>query len=172
MRLLVAAFTFALLTLTLAATQAEAQTEDSRWVRRVLRHECLEDGTCYRRYYYARRAERDRYAYYGRRAPQVRSYVRRFDDDDRENRGWCRDNKRVVGNQHLTMAGAKGEADKAWIQTIRFYYGEVFMDMGNARDVKYTCSRSSVGETLGQTFTRCEIEARPCKATAVESAEK
>ena len=170
---------------------------EATWVKRVLRTQCIEDGTCYRRYYYQRRAaERARRAYYAeqrptyyreryahrdrhdhrdryaeRRGPQVRGYTWR-DSDERDRSGWCRDMRRVVGNQHLTVNGAKAEADKAWIQSIRFYYGEVFMSLENAKEVRYTCSRSSVGETLGQTFNRCEIEARPCKAESVESAEK
>lgn len=174
MKLVAAALTLPLFALTLLVpSQSEAQAaDDSRWVKRVLRQECRENGTCYRRYVYLRRAAaRERQAYYGRR-PEVRSYVWRADDErDREGR-WCRDTKRVVGNQHLTINGAKGEAEKAWIQSIRFYYGEVFMSLENAKDIKFTCSRSSVGETLGQTFNRCEIEARPCKAEPLESAEK
>jgi hypothetical protein len=171
MRLSAAALTLPLFALTLLApSQAQAQVDDARWVKRVLRYECLEDGICYRRYYYQRRVYRERQAYYPRRTPQVRGYIRREDDEPQT--GWCRDTKRVVGSQHLTISGAKNEADKAWIQTIRFHYGEVFMDMSNAKDVKYTCSRSSVGETLGQTFNRCEIEARPCKAPPIQSAEE
>jgi tetratricopeptide (TPR) repeat protein/protocatechuate 3,4-dioxygenase beta subunit len=50
--------------------------------------------------------------------------------------------------------------------TVRFHLGEKYMDLSNARRVVYTCSRSSIKEggvtTLGQTFTRCEIEALPC----------
>ncbi len=173
MKLLAAALAIPVMAATLLApSQVQAQDDDARWVKRVLRVECRENGTCYRRYYYQRRAaERERREYYAaRRGPQVRGYTWRADDDDRDYRG-CRDTKRVVGNQHLTVNGAKAEADKAWIQSIRFYYGEVFMSLENAKDVKYTCSRSSVGETLGQTFNRCEIEAKPCKAEKVESAE-
>jgi len=172
MRLLAAALALPVFAVTLVApSQMQAQPDDSRWVKRVLRVECRENGTCYRRYYYQRRAaEQARREYYAaRRGPQVRSYVWRA-DDERAGR-WCRDTKRVVGNQHLTVNGAKAEADKAWIQSIRFYYGEVFMSLENAKEIKYTCSRSSVGETLGQTFNRCEIEARPCKAEPLESAE-
>jgi hypothetical protein len=173
MKLLAAALSLPVLALTLLAPSlTHAQDQDTRWVKRSLRIQCQEDGTCYRRYYYQRRtAERERREYYAaRRGTQVRGYTWRADDDDRDYRG-CRDTKRVVGNQHLTVNGAKAEADKAWIQSIRFYYGEVFMSLENAKDVKYTCSRSSVGETLGQTFNRCEIEAKPCKAEKVESAE-
>jgi hypothetical protein len=158
---------FAILTF-LGPFQAQAE-DDSRWVKRVLRQECYWDGTCVRRYHYVR-VYREREREIERRGPQVRGYIQRA-DDERET-GWCRETKRVVGSQHLTVSGAKNEADKAWIQSIRFYYGEVFMDMSNAKDIKYTCSRSSVGETLGQTFNRCEIEARPCKAPGVQSAEE
>ena len=75
---------------------------------------------------------------------------------------------RVVGNQHLTVDGAKKAADEAWAGDVRFRHGEIFMDLNNARTVIYTCSRSSIKEagvtTLGQTLTRCEIQATPCRA--------
>jgi hypothetical protein len=78
----------------------------------------------------------------------------------------CRDIRKAVGDQHLTVEGAKKAANDAWAGTVRFHLGEKFMDLGNARHVIYTCSRSSIKEggvtTLGQTLTRCEIEAQPC----------
>jgi len=50
--------------------------------------------------------------------------------------------------------------------TVRFHLGEKFMDLANARNIVYTCSRSSIKEggvtTLGQTLNRCEVEAQPC----------
>lgn len=157
---------------------ARSEGDDSRvYVRKSLWSSCEWWGTCYRyRYHnYDERWERVRVIY--RRAPvryhqPERSYreatlhYRTPDRDryDRDDRGGCRDIKRTVGDQHLTVPGAKAAADKAWIQMVRFHYGEVFMTLENARGVRYTCSRSSVGETLGQTFSRCEIEARPCKA--------
>lgn len=89
----------------------------------------------------------------------------RHDDRDRS----CKQAYKVVGNQHLTVDGAKQAADEVWAGTVRFHIGEKFMDLANARSVSYTCSRSSIKEagisTLGQTLTRCEIEARPCPAS-------
>ena len=80
----------------------------------------------------------------------------------------CRDVRRVVGDQHLTVDGAKKAANDAWAGNVRFHLGEVWMSLENARQVVYTCSRSSIKEggvtTLGQTLTRCEIEAVPCRA--------
>jgi hypothetical protein len=78
----------------------------------------------------------------------------------------CRDMRRAVGDQHLTVEGAKKAANDAWAGTVRFHLGEKFMDLTNARNIVYTCSRSSIKEggvtTLGQSLTRCEIEAQPC----------
>ncbi len=75
--------------------------------------------------------------------------------------------RRAVGDQHLTVDGAKKAANDAWAGTVRFHLGEKYMDLSNARRIVYTCSRSSIKEggvtTLGQTFTRCEIEALPCR---------
>jgi hypothetical protein len=78
----------------------------------------------------------------------------------------CRDLRRAVGDQHLTVEGAKKAANDAWAGAVRFHLGEKFMDLANARHIIYTCSRSSIKEggvtTLGQSLTRCEIEAQPC----------
>ena len=78
----------------------------------------------------------------------------------------CREIRRAVGDQHLTVDGAKKAANDAWAGTVRFHLGEKFMDLTNARHIVYTCSRSSIKEggvtTLGQSLTRCEIEAQPC----------
>ena len=108
------------------------------------------------------------------RHARVYSYVRR-DDDYREGGVGCRDTRRAVGDQHLTVDGAKKAANDAWAGMIRFHHGEKFMDLANARHINYTCSRSSIKDagitTLGQTFTRCEIEAQPCHPPR-ESAEK
>ena len=71
-----------------------------------------------------------------------------------------------MGDQHLTVDGAKKAANDSWAGTVRFHLGEKYMDLSNARHIVYTCSRSSIKEggvtTLGQTLTRCEIEAQPC----------
>ncbi len=97
--------------------------------------------------------------------PRVYGYERRFDEDAGRH---CRDTRKAVGDQHLTMDGAKKAANDAWAGMIRFHLGEKFMDLNNARHLVYTCSRSSIKEqgasitTLGQVFNRCELEAQPC----------
>lgn len=100
-----------------------------------------------------------------RSAPSVYGYYRNLDEEGGRH---CREIRRAVGDQHLTVDGAKKAANDAWAGTIRFHLGEKFMSLENARAVIYTCSRSSIKEggvtTLGQTFTRCEIEAVPCMA--------
>lgn len=101
---------------------------------------------------------------------RVYGYERREErDDDRwRERHNCRDVRRVVGDQHLTVDGAKKAANDSWAGTVRFHLGEKFMELNNAARIVYTCSRSSIKEggvtTLGQTLTRCEIEAQPCEA--------
>jgi len=103
-----------------------------------------------------------RYAGFHPQGARVYGYVRRDEEEG------CRDIRRVVGDQHLTVDGAKKAADDAWAGAVRFHLGEKFMDLSNARHISYTCSRSSIKEggvtTLGQTLTRCEIEAQPCQA--------
>ena len=116
---------------------------------------CRDDGRCYR--------PRHRVAARPTDATRVYSYERR---EIVEEGPGCRDVRRAVGDQHLTVDGAKKAANDAWAGAVRFHLGEKFMDLSYARNIVYTCSRSSIKEggvtTLGQTLTRCEIEAQPC----------
>ena len=150
---------------------AQAQSQDyGHWeVRLVGYHQdgrphyarvyCRGDGYCYRpkRYVQARRD-----------ATRVYSYERREERREIAEEGGrgCRETRRAVGDQHLTVDGAKKAANESWAGTVRFHLGEKFMDLTNARNIVYTCSRSSIKEggvtTLGQSLTRCEIEATPC----------
>jgi hypothetical protein len=82
---------------------------------------------------------------------------RRSAADDR-----CRPPVAVVGDQYATEGGAKSEADRNWMGTVRWMWGERFLDRANAQDVRYECGRSSVGSVAGQVFYRCRISARPC----------
>lgn len=97
---------------------------------------------------------------------RVYGYERRELFEETSGGHLCRDTRRAVGDQHLTVEGAKKAANDAWAGAVRFHLGEKFMDLSNARHIVYTCSRSSIKEggvtTLGQTLTRCEIEATPC----------
>lgn len=174
----------------------QARSQDAPWINKALGYNedgtmrpgqlyCRPDGRCYRvvrtnrpkytgwteRYserqhrYYENARRYTNYEPRYRQATRVYSYSRRY-DEDRET--VCRDMQRVVGDQHLTVEGAKKAANDAWAGTVRFHYGEKFMDLSNARRLTYTCSRSSIKEggvaTLGQTLTRCEVEAMPCHA--------
>ena len=148
-------------------TPAQANSQDAEgWYNRVVGYNrdgtalyarvyCRSDGRCYR-------PRRHANTHHG--GTRVYSYVRRETGD--EGGGGCRDVRRAVGDQHLTVDGAKKAANDAWAGTVRFHLGEKFMDLSNARRIVYTCSRSSIKEggvtTLGQSLTRCEIEAQPC----------
>jgi hypothetical protein len=134
-------------------TRAVGMTSDG--ALRYARFYCHRDGHCVRAHRIAR--------YAPHHAARVYSYLRRAEEDND-----CREIRRVVGDQHLTVDGAKKSANDAWAGAVRFHLGEKFMDLSNARHITYTCSRSSIKEggvtTLGQTLTRCEIEAQPCPA--------
>lgn len=146
----------------------QVQSQDAEgWYNRVVGYNrdgtalyarvyCRRDGRCYR-------TSRQAYAHY-HRGTRVYSYIRR--DSDEGGGYGCRDIRRAVGDQHLTVDGAKKAANDAWAGAVRFHLGEKFMDLSNARHITYTCSRSSIKEggvtTLGQTLTRCEVEAQPC----------
>ena len=140
-----------------ASTPAKAQDEEAyRWVTKRVAHRVCDWGDC--RVYYT-------YARVRRYVAPVYGYVRR-DEDDQRGRS-CKDVRRAVGDQHLTVDGAKKAAGDAWAGAVRFHYGEKWMALDNARNVDYVCSRSSIKEggvtTLGQTLNRCEITATPCQ---------
>ena len=71
------------------------------------------------------------------------------------------------GDQYATQTGAMGEADKAWMQAVRWKWGEHLMDISHAENVSHSCGRSSIGSVAGQTFHRCEVTATPCRAPKV-----
>jgi len=160
---------------TLVPMQAQSH-ESGQWeLRRVGYHQdgrphyarvyCRSDGRCHRP---------RRQAHAHRNPARVYSFVQRENNDEP---GICRDTRRAVGDQHLTVDGAKKAANDAWAGTIRFHLGEKFMDLSHARHIVYTCSRSSIKEggvtTLGQSLTRCEIEAQPCHPPRnIEASEK
>jgi hypothetical protein len=119
------------------------------------------------------RADLRRYVHY-RHGHRERSYERRqrvkgwHSDYDRWGSSHahsrrCESRLTVVGEQHVSVNGAKDEAKKAFSQTARWRYGERVMDVDHARDVKFECGRSSVGSVVGQVFHRCELTARPCR---------
>jgi hypothetical protein len=94
------------------------------------------------------------------RAPEYRYYASPVPPPE----DWrCLDTVRVVGSQWVAEEGAEDSAKKAFMEEVRWRHGESFMSIDNARDYEKRCSRSSVGEAVGQTLVRCEIAARPCR---------
>jgi hypothetical protein len=75
----------------------------------------------------------------------------------------CLDAVRVVGSQDLREDAAEESARKAWAEIVRWDSGEAFMNIDNATGYQKRCSRSSIGEALGQVLNRCEIIAKPCR---------
>lgn len=75
---------------------------------------------------------------------------------------------RVVGSQDVREGAAEESAKKAWMELVRWQSGESFQDIANASDYQRRCSRSSIGEAMGQYFHRCEIVANPCRPGMTE----
>lgn len=94
-----------------------------------------------------------------RRGPEVRAYVKREDED----RLVCLDRVRVVGSQWANENGAEDSARKAWMEQVRWRFGESAMTIEAAQDYSKRCSRSSIGEFANQIFYRCEVQAKPCR---------
>ena len=104
------------------------------------------------------------------RKPEVRSWVQRehIAPELAHPVATCFRQVRTVGDQAITVEGAKTEAIKAWSQMVRHDSGERAMDFEVARDSTFACVRSSIGSVGGAVFHRCELIARPCTATHVE----
>lgn len=75
---------------------------------------------------------------------------------------------RVVGSQDIREGAAEESAKKGWAEAVRWAAGESYQDITNAQDYQKRCSRSSIGEALGQYFHRCEIIATPCRPGMVK----
>jgi len=110
------------------------------------------------------------------RRPEVRGYVKRkvvkpykpakpkpapIKHDDTG--AHCYPAVTVVGSQWVGDSGAQDSARKGWMEQVRWRHGEAAMDISNAQDIAVRCSRSSVGEAVGQVLHRCEIRAKPCR---------
>jgi hypothetical protein len=76
----------------------------------------------------------------------------------------------ITGDQAHTTKDATANAVLAWQGRVRFRYGERYIDMGSAKDATVVCAQSSVPDAFrdkaGATLYRCELQARPCRATA------
>jgi hypothetical protein len=85
--------------------------------------------------------------------------------DSRDRNRVCLDRVRGLGTQWIGEQGALDAAKKDWMERVRYYHGETFLDLSHAADFAKRCGRVSIGEVAGQVLYRCEIEARPCKAS-------
>jgi hypothetical protein len=144
----------------------EERAEERRDVRREERREERRDV---RRE--ERRDERRDFRREGRREREE-EWERR--DESLERGEFCKDEVvRVVGVEHVTEAGAKEAAIRQWQATVRYDYGERYLDIENARQMRWRCDRSGTNESLagrvGEAVTggsgylkRCIVMAVPC----------
>jgi len=114
--------------------------------------------------------------------PRVYGYEQREDEGRSERREaaldrgeYCKPEVvRVVGSEHLTENGAKEAAIRQWQATVRYDHGEKYLDIGNAREMRFRCDRSGTNETVagrvGEAVSggtgylkRCIVEAIPCR---------
>ena len=95
-------------------------------------------------------------------------------DEARERGEFCKNNVvRVVGTEHQTESAAKEAAIRQWQATVRYDYGEKYLDIENARHMRWRCDRSGTNETVagrvesavtgGAGYSkRCIVSAVPC----------
>lgn len=98
--------------------------------------------------------------------------VKAIEQREPEPKKACLPPVRVVGSQWATESGAEESAQKAWAEATRFNHGEAYMDLTNAVGYQKRCARSSIGEVVGQTLTRCEVDAAPCRPPFTSGASK
>lgn len=83
---------------------------------------------------------------------------RKHHEPDPEDFG-CKEPLSDRGDQRTSEAWAKSAADKAWMQSAKFKWGERWADIRNAKGVRYECVKTGATGIL----QRCEIVAMPCK---------
>lgn len=90
--------------------------------------------------------------------------------------GQCRAPIEALGDIVHTWDNGKASARKAWMERVRWIYGERFMEHKLARDMHYQCNRVDVPKTEGilgaaaneaTHALRCEVRAAPCAAPIV-----
>jgi hypothetical protein len=96
--------------------------------------------------------------------PDIRYYAAPRAGDEK----FCLGPVRGVGTQWIGENGAMDAAKKDWMERVRYDLGESFLDLSHAEGFEKRCGRTSVGEVAGQVLFRCEVIARPCKATFTE----
>jgi hypothetical protein len=161
----------------LLARQARAEDYRCSYVRQTYPAWDSWQGIVVTRERWVRRCYRNHVYYLPERAPtRVYGYTRRDDDrDDHRHRGNCLTKHKAIGTERYDRERAKEDAKQQWASIVRFHHGVVYMDLANARDVVFSCSKSSTGERASEkavgaitggnsVLQQCEVEARPCRA--------
>ena len=118
-----------------------------------------------------------------KRKPQVRGWIKHAPakviikrdvvskPEPLDEHGQCRLPVSVVGDEAKSKDAAELQSRQHWMKQVRFDYGEKFIEIGNARDVFFQCSRSDfpvTGGKIGATLDavvhnwRCKLRATPC----------
>lgn len=121
------------------------------------------------------------------KAPQVRAWVKhaparvivknevviKHDLDEVQQ---CRAAVSVVGDEARSKEAAELQSRQHWMKQVRFHLGEKFIELGNAREIYFQCSRSDFPITGGKVGAvadaishswRCSIRAVPCSQAIV-----
>lgn len=110
--------------------------------------------------------------YYGP-GPRPVYYGRNRVETHAQDGALCLTMVRAVGDQRRSQEAARKAASLQWQETVRFDYGEKYMDTKQSQAVSYLCSQSSVADTftekaaeaVGRPLYRCRLWARPCRAS-------
>lgn len=111
-----------------------------------------------------------------RSAPRVKAWVKveRGPDPKYDGNAHCLVEKRAIGTPHATEQAALDAAKRDWQAATRYDHGEKYMNIEDARNIRYRCARAETNETAvgravetlsggGVWRMRCEIVAQPCR---------
>lgn len=119
-----------------------------------------------------RYAERHRY-----RAPRVKAWRRHHHPKPEpvitDHHALCLWDIKAHGTPHVTEQGALEAAKKHWQAVVRYEFGEKYLDITHAKNMRYRCARAETNETaagrVAEAITgdawrmRCEVVAKPCR---------
>lgn len=157
-------YLLALLITPLICSSAFAQNswDENKWIRQTLRAQCEWYENCTHKYIY-------RYV----RRPQVESwrYYHRPEVDSLSRLDRCKPAVRVWSAQAQSEDNAYRKAIEAWAGSVRFQFGEIYIGIEHAENVKKLCGPSAVADTItsklqdriGIEYWRCELTATPCR---------
>jgi hypothetical protein len=159
---------------------ADAQTFDMRWIGEAIDARKPEKP---RKNSHFRPKKREKTRSEAPKKPEKPRIFERSDapeEADSVPRGTCLPQVGAISHERLSAENAWEDAQRAWMNSVRWLYGERFMSISTASRVVRICNisassqgaagrmgealRDAAGLEVGGSKWRCQIEAQPCMA--------